>query len=59
MVYKRLKKFPLSEIVSYLVKHGLLKDAYINTEKGRNKAIVQNNIDFLTRFLQRADYYEM
>ena len=59
MVYKRLKKFTLSEIVSYLVKHGLLKDASINTAKGRNKAIVQNNIDFLTRFLQRADYYEM
>lgn len=50
---------PSPEFVSYLVKHGLLKDAYINTEKGRNKAIVQNNIDFLTRFLQRADYYEM
>lgn len=50
---------PSPEFVSYLVKHGLLKDASINTEKGRNNAIVQENIDFLTRFLQRADYYEM
>ena len=50
---------PSGELVSYLANNGMLKDASIKTNKGRNKEIVQKNIDFLTRFLQRGDYFDI
>lgn len=50
---------PSGELVSYLVNNGMLKDASINTNMGRNKEIVQENIDFLTRFLQRGGYCDL
>lgn len=50
---------PSGELVSYLANNGMLKDASIKTNKGPNKEIVQENIDFLTRFLQREDYCDI
>lgn len=46
------------ELSRYLVKHGLLPDARMNSLKGpeRGRQLMRENLDFFTRFYRRMRY---